>query len=443
MESGSHAVSVDFSTDGKSGPGPGHSRKLLLWMIAVPIATFAFALAGERAGYYSSQTGSALQAAGNVVVLAILLVLTLRRLQATDTLLERASERFRRVIESAPNAILLVDRHRKITLINGKTEEMFGYARAEIVGRDVESLIPQRFRERHPEYIRAFFSSPQARPMGAGRELFGLHKNGSEVPIEIGLNFVETQEGLYALASVVDITERKRSQDELRRSNAELEQFAYVASHDLQEPLRMVASYTELLGQRYRGQLDDKADKYIHYAVDGAKRMQQLVADLLAYSRVGSQGKPPLPVDAGGVLQSVLKSLDRLVRDAEATIEIGTLPTVMADETQLRQLFQNMLGNAIKFRGAAPPRVEVRAVPDLHFWRFSFADNGIGIEMQYAEKIFQMFQRLHSIGKYEGSGIGLAISKRIVERHGGRIWLESTPGVGTIFYFTLPRATTF
>ena len=199
----------------------------------------------------------------------------------------------------------------------------------------------------------------------------------------------------------------------------------------------MVANYTELLAQRYRGQLDERADKYIHYASDGARRMQRLVADLLTYSRVGSQGKPMAPVQSGQALSAVVQSLQRLIRDTDATIVHGALPAVLADEVQLHQLLQNLLSNAIKFRSDKPPRIVVDAVAQGPRWLFSVADNGIGIDMQYGERIFQMFQRLHELGKYDGSGIGLAIAKRIVERHGGAIRVESQHGVGTTFFFTL------
>jgi PAS domain S-box-containing protein len=341
------------------------------------------------------------------------------------------------VVEAAPHAMLMVDRRRAIALVNRKAEALFGYTREELIGQPIEFLVPERHRELHPGHVQGFFTEPSVRSMGAGRELFGLRSSGAEVPIEISLNPLETSEGLFTLASIIDITERKRHEDELRRSNAELEQFAYIASHDLQEPLRMVASYTELLGQRYRGKLDDKADKYIHYAVDGARRMQRLVADLLAYSRVGSQGKPLVPVSVTGVVHSVLEVLAEPIRVAGAVIEAAALPDALGDEGQLRQLFQNLIGNALKFRGDAPPRIAIAAKPQGEHWVFSIQDNGIGIEMQYAGRIFEMFQRLHERGKYEGSGIGLSIAKRIVERHGGRIWLESRPGEGMTVFFTL------
>ena len=235
-----------------------------------------------------------------------------------------------------------------------------------------------------------------------------------------------------------DITTQKDLEFALRRSNEDLEQFAYIASHDLQEPLRMVASYTTLLAQRYKSKLDEKADKYIFYAVDGAKRMQQLITDLLEYSRVGSQGRPLVPVSSQAVVESVLDLLRASIQRVKASVEVGSLPVVLADEGQLRQLFQNVIGNAIKFRSeGAAPRVRISATLQNERWVFSISDNGIGLDMRYANQIFQMFTRLHERGAYEGSGIGLAIAKRIVERHRGNIWLESECGTGTTVLFTL------
>jgi signal transduction histidine kinase len=229
--------------------------------------------------------------------------------------------------------------------------------------------------------------------------------------------------------------------EELARSNKELEQFAYIASHDLQEPLRMVASYTELLGERYRGKLDDKADKYIGYAVDGAHRMQRLINDLLAYARVGSKAKPLEPTDSAAVLALVIAGLQKVIESSQAEIVQENLPMVLADDVQLGQVFQNLIANAIKFRHPErPPRIQVRAESQGEMVRFSLVDNGIGMEKESTGRIFQMFQRLHTRDEYEGTGIGLAVAKKVVERHGGRIWFDSVPGDGTTFYFTLPMA---
>ena len=232
----------------------------------------------------------------------------------------------------------------------------------------------------------------------------------------------------------------KAANSELERSNQELEQFAYVASHDLQEPLRMISSYTQLLARRYQGQLDDKADQYIHFAVDGANRMQRLIQDLLAYSRVGTRGKPPEPTEASEVLPEVLEGLEVAIQESGAEVVVHPLPRVLADRTQLAQVLQNLVGNALKYRHhGRTPRVEVGAEPGETMSKFYVADNGIGIEPEYHQRIFVIFQRLHSKEDYPGSGIGLAIVKKIVERHGGQVGLEST-SQGSRFWFTWPTA---
>jgi signal transduction histidine kinase len=227
---------------------------------------------------------------------------------------------------------------------------------------------------------------------------------------------------------------------ELERSNTDLEQFAYVASHDLHEPLRKVASFTKLLAQQYQGRLDTQAEKYITYIVDGATRMQQMIQDLLTYSRTGRTEDTLEPVAIEAVLKEVLFTLAPAVQESKAEISYGPLPTVLAHPTQIRQLLQNLLGNALKFRGAQPLRVYVSAKPQDQGWVFAIQDNGIGLDLQYAERIFVLFQRLHGVGTYPGTGIGLALCKKIVERHGGRIWVESQPGHGATFFFSLPQA---
>ncbi len=239
--------------------------------------------------------------------------------------------------------------------------------------------------------------------------------------------------------------ERKLAQEslaqkvvELARSNADLEQFAYVASHDLQEPLRMVSAYTQLLADRYRGKLDDQADKYIHYAVDGAARMQSLIQDLLAFSRVGRQGTAVANTDCNEIVEGVLKNLQAAILEGQAVITCGPLPLLMASGSQLQQVFQNLIGNALKFRGSRTPVIQITARKQGTDWLFSVADNGIGISTEYAENVFIIFNRLHTRTEYPGNGIGLAICKKIVERHGGTIYALPHEGGGTIFKFTLP-----
>jgi two-component system, sensor histidine kinase and response regulator len=267
--------------------------------------------------------------------------------------------------------------------------------------------------------------------------------NGAEV-----LARIKTHLALYSLRRRLaeqneqlqqEIAAREEIQAALTRSNAELEQLAYVASHDMQEPLRMVASYLQLVAQRYKGQLDADADEFIGYAVDGAKRMQALINDLLAYSRLGTRARPFESTDCNKVLETVLVNLGVAISESGAQITHDPMPTVMGDSSQLVQLFQNLIGNAIKFRSAEPMRVHIGVEAADAMWQFSVTDNGIGIAPEYHERIFVMFQRLHGRTEYPGTGIGLAICKKIVERHGGTVWVESQAGHGSTFKFTIPR----
>jgi PAS domain S-box-containing protein len=358
-----------------------------------------------------------------------------------------AEAKFRIAVEASPSGMVMVDPSGIILLVNSELERLFGYSREELVGRSFEMLVPERFRTAHVKLVAEFGKSPTERRMGAQRDLSGLRKDGTEFPAEIGLNPVQSPSGLLVLAAIVDISERKQAEaaiaaqtELLRRSNAELEQFAYVASHDLQEPLRMVASYTQLLADRYGGKLDPRADKYIRYAIDGAKRMQALVRDLLTYSRISTEKRQLHRVDSKAVLEAVLERLAAAIGDTGADIVVGALPEVTSDEAELGQVFQNLVSNALKFRSDRPVRIQIAAQPKGDGWVFSVADNGLGIDPRYHDRVFQMFQRLHERGKYEGSGIGLAIAKKIVEQHGGAIWVESALGQGSTFYFTMPPA---
>jgi light-regulated signal transduction histidine kinase (bacteriophytochrome) len=261
------------------------------------------------------------------------------------------------------------------------------------------------------------------------------------------LSPLESPEGILVTAAIRDITERNKSDEhlvktvaELKRSNDDLQQFAYVSSHDLQEPLRMVASYTQLLGKRYKGRLDSNADEFIAFAVDGCNRMQGLIQDLLAYSRAGTAGKPLCDVSSEDALKRALSNLRMTIEQSGAVVSYDPLPTIRTDETQLTQVLQNLVGNAIKYRRAEVPRVHISSAKNgENEWIFSVRDNGLGIAPQYFERIFVLFQRLHGRNEFEGTGIGLAICKKVLERLGGRIWIESQPEKGSTFYFALPE----
>jgi PAS domain S-box-containing protein len=358
-----------------------------------------------------------------------------------------AEEMFRGLLESAPDPIVIVDQQGLIRIINRQAELSFGYSRDELLGQPVEVLLPERFRPTHVGHRQSYQSHPRTRPMGIGMELFGRRKDGSEFPVEISLSPMRSEGQTLVTSIIRDIGQRKQVEERLRatledlaRSNKELEQFAYVASHDLQEPLRMVASYTQLLARRYQGKLDHEADEFIGFAVDGALRMQELINDLLTYSRVGSRALELQLVNTGLTVDRVVSDLGGAIEDCGARVTRDPdLPTLLADATQLQQLFQNLIANGIKFqRPGVPTEVHVSARSDIDCWVFAVSDNGIGIEPQYLDRIFVLFQRLHTRTEYPGTGIGLAICKKIVERHGGTITVHSQMGQGTTFEFTLP-----
>jgi PAS domain S-box-containing protein len=353
---------------------------------------------------------------------------------------------YRVAVESAPSGMVMIDASGSIMLVNRETERLFGYTRDELLGHSIEMLVPERFRAKHPQYREEFFAHPGARLMGGGRDLYGLRKDGTEIPVEIGLNPIQTDEGLVVLSAVVDISERKRAEkalrqtsEELKRSNQQLEQFAYVASHDLQEPLRAVIGFLQLLDERYKPLLDGKAEMYIDYAVEGAKRMSQLINDLLDYSRVERRGQKTRAVDLNGSFRIAMANLQASIDEAMASITCEELPTVDGNEGQLVRLFQNLLGNAIKFRRKEMAlQIHVSCNRQSDNWLISVRDNGIGIAPEFREKVFLIFQRLHGQKEYPGTGIGLAVCRKIVEQHGGRIWIESELDPGATFYFTLP-----
>jgi len=359
---------------------------------------------------------------------------------------QKSEERLRLLIDGAKDyAIIMLEADGRVSSWNEGATRLKGWGEQEILGRHFSLFYPEESVAAGKPQRELEIAASEGR---LAEEGWRLRKDGSRFLADVIITAIRDDSGkLRGFSKITrDITGRKRAEEqiqitlaELERSNKELEQFAYVASHDLQEPLRMVSSFTQLLAQRYEGQLDDQAKKFINYAVDGAVRMQGLINDLLIYSRVSTQAKTFEAIDSHAALGDALRNLAGSLQESRAIVVNDDLPTVRADASQLSQLFQNLVGNAIKFSGAQAPFIRISAQDLGREWRFSVRDNGIGIEKQYAEKVFVIFQRLHTRQEYPGTGIGLAICKRIVERHGGRIWFESEPDNGTSFNFTLAK----
>jgi PAS domain S-box-containing protein len=339
------------------------------------------------------------------------------------------------IVEAADDAIIGEDIEGVIITWNGGARRLYGYSASEAIGRSAAMLIPPDL----PHELAQILATIRRGETMEHHETVRVRKDGKRLDVSFTLSPIKDGQGkITGIAGIArDITESKRAEADLRRSNAELEQFAFVASHDLQEPLRAMAGTVQILQRRYQGQLDARADEIITHAVAAVTRMQTLVSDLLAFSRLNRHGEAFAPTDFAAVLQDVAANLEVAIAESGAVITHDDLPQVMADASQMRQLLQNLLSNAIKFRGTQPLQIHVSARREENTWLFSVRDNGPGIEPQYFERIFVIFQRLVTRDEYPGTGIGLAVCKKIVERHGGSIWVESEVDKGTTFYFTI------
>jgi hypothetical protein len=353
-------------------------------------------------------------------------------------------ERLAAIVESSDDAIISKDLNGIIQSWNRGAERIFGYKADEIIGKHISTLAAPEVIDEIPDILSRIARGERVDHYQTKRKT----KDGRILTLSLTVSPIRDSSGAVMGASKVarDITERERQEEALRtvnaaltRSNADLQQFAYSASHDLQEPLRMVATYSEMLQRKFGGKLGPSGDEYIAYTIQGALRMEQLLRDLRTYTQASTmEHEPAEDIDAGTVLDRALQNLEAAIKDSGASITRTALPSVRMHEFQLQQLFQNLIGNAIRYRTDAPPRIHVAAKRQGKEWLFSVQDNGIGIDPQYKEQVFGIFKRLHSAAEYPGTGMGLAICQRIVERAGGRIWVESQPGQGSTFFFTIP-----
>ena len=363
--------------------------------------------------------------------------------QAKQHLQEKES-RLRLLIDAFPSGMLIVDHLGKIVFANKLIKTLFGYSDQELVGQSVDRLVPEQFQHEHFHHRTGFFHDPTARAMGAGRDLFARRKDGSEFPVEIGLNPIKTSEGLLVLSSVVDITARKQTEAEVKRlnqqliaQNKELEAYTSAVSHDLRTPLRAIHNYADFLIEDFLPQLPPEQQEFLNGITTAVCEAEELVSDLLELARLNVHDSPPQLNDIGDLIQKILRGLDF---DKDVHILTPTeWPLVIGHSHLLKQIFQNLISNGVKFNRSSPKRIEVNWRKEKNgFLRFSISDNGIGILPQYQDKIFQIFERLHTTREYEGTGIGLALVKKSVSKLGGVITVESEIGKGSIFSFTVP-----
>jgi PAS domain S-box-containing protein len=427
-----------------------NTRRLLGTALLIPFLLGWLISFGESQGWFDSGLGRSTYAVAVMLLMGLVVIYNAHRLQQAEAAhrtleanLSVVSRQLNSLVENSPSAIFIKDIDGRYQLVNSHFERLVQKTRAAIIGRKAEAIFSKSLLPAVLETDRRVIETRGVANVEIATELEGAQRVYLNTKFPL---FSESGEILGLGGIWTDITEQKQLSEtlqiknvDLERSNKELEQFAYVASHDLQEPLRMVSSYMQLLESRYKDKLDDDAKEFIDFAVDGAARMQRLIQDLLAFSRVGTRGKEPEIVDSSQSVAEALRNLKVRIEENGATVNAAGLPVVFVDRNQLTQVFQNLIGNAVKFKGEKPPVVDITARDQGELFEFTVSDNGIGFDQKHADRIFTIFQRLNSREQYEGTGIGLSICKKIVERHGGKIWAESSVGQGATFRFTLPK----
>ncbi len=382
--------------------------------------------------------------------MAVAFITDVSERKKAEEVLRSSEETTRLIMNSALDAIVCIDTNGCITVWNPQAEKIFGWSEHEVKGRRLsETIIPEQYRSLHEAGLKRYLTTRHQTVINKLIEITALNRHGKEFPVELTIIPMRQKENDFFCAFIRDITERREAEarqheyaENLKQKNTELEQFAYVASHDLQEPLRTVSGFVELLKRHYSDQADESVTKYINYITDASDRMRRLVQDLLDYSRLGRQ-RILEPIDCNLVVEEVLTDLTMSIEECQAVINIDRLPVISGYATEMKQLFQNLLSNSLKFRKSGePPVISISVIPKEEHWQFNVTDNGIGIEEKYWERIFIIFQRLHTKTEYEGTGIGLAHCKKITELHNGKIWVDSMADKGSIFYFTIKKRST-
>ena len=362
------------------------------------------------------------------------------RLETMRDVEKETRGRLQAILDNTVDGLITINSQGVVLHYNAACEAIFGYPAQDVVGQNIKMLMPSSDRLKHDGYLKNYHETGERKIIGIGREVYGRRKDGSQFPLELSVSEVHVNQQILFSGIVRDITVRRAAEDEILRSNQELERFAYVASHDLQEPLRMLSNFSKLLSEECNGELSKEAKEYLVYMSSAVDRMQSLVCDLLEYSKIDRGNLDLVPVDTMQHTQMALDNLGQAIKESGAEITMDDLPTVYANPVRFLRLMQNLIGNAIKYRAedrVCKIRVHVDSAPG--HWTFSVQDNGIGIKDDYLKSIFLIFKRLHGKTEYPGTGLGLAISKKIVESFGGEIWAESRSGTGTTFYFTIPK----